>query len=235
MWPMARRSTEIKVGILILVCMGLLAGFVFILGNFSLSKGMHFYVDFQFVGNLAEGAPVKVSGIKVGKIKEIQFHAGKYDDKLKRRIFVRLKVWVEDRAAKAIRTDSNFYINTQGMLGEQYLEITPGNLDDKKSRQIRPGEIRVGEEGQEIRFTLVAGLIARRIVCRVRPGERLEAGDRVGVIRFGSRVDVFLPEGADPAVVRGQSVLAGETVIARLRAREAPARQAAHVITRTGS
>ena len=126
-------------------------------------------------------------------------------------------------------------------IGGEVLEVnhTPGDFraayrDDASERNERT-EIRVGEEGQEIRFTLVAGLIARRIVCRVRPGERLEAGDRVGVIRFGSRVDVFLPEGADPAVVRGQSVLAGETVIARLRAREAPARQAAHVITRTGS
>ena len=143
---MRSRSLQIKVGLLVLVALGVLGAFIFALGHFSTSKGQVFYVDFQFVGNLAEGAPVKVSGIKVGKIKQIQFHAGKYDDKLKRRIYVRLKVWVENRAVKAIRSDSNFYINTQGVLGEQYLEITPGNLDDKKSRQIAAGEIRVGED-----------------------------------------------------------------------------------------
>ena len=141
-----RRSLQIKVGLLVLVALGVLGAFIFALGHFSTKEGQTFYVDFKFVGNLAEGAPVKVSGIKVGKIKEIQFLAGKYDAKLKRRVFVRLKVWVEKRAVKAIRSDSEFYINTQGVLGEQYLEITPGNLDDKKSTQLPAGAIVVGED-----------------------------------------------------------------------------------------
>ena len=143
---MRSRSLQIKVGMLVLLALGVLGAFIFALGHFSTSKGQVFYVDFKFVGNLAEGAPVKVSGIKVGKIREIQFHAGKYDSKLKRRVFVRVKIWVEERALKTIRTDSNFYINTQGVLGEQYLEITPGNLDDKKQRRIAEGEIRRGED-----------------------------------------------------------------------------------------
>jgi phosphatidylserine decarboxylase len=58
--------------------------------------------------------------------------------------------------------------------------------------------------------------VARRIVCRVRPGQELATGERVGVIRFGSRVDVAFPPGAVPQVVRGQRVRAGTTVIARL-------------------
>lgn len=131
---------------LVLVALGVLGGFIFALGHFSTSKGQVFYVDFKFVGNLAEGAPVKVSGIKVGKVRDIQFHAGRYDPKLKRRVFVRVKIWVEKRALKAILTDSHFYINTQGVLGEQYLEITPGNLDDKKQRRITAGEVRRGED-----------------------------------------------------------------------------------------
>lgn len=143
---MRSRSLQIKVGILVLVALGVLGGFIFALGHFSVSKGQIFYVDFKFVGNLAQGAPVKVSGIKVGKIREIQFHAGKYEPKLKRRVFVRLKIWVENRALRTIRTDSHFYINTQGVLGEQYLEITPGNLDDKKQRRLTAGEIRQGED-----------------------------------------------------------------------------------------
>ncbi len=69
---------------------------------------------------------------------------------------------------------------------------------------------------RRLRFTLVAGLIAQRIVCKVTPGQRLEAGQRVGLIQFGSRVDVDLPADADVTVVQGQRVKAGETPIIRL-------------------
>jgi phosphatidylserine decarboxylase len=64
-------------------------------------------------------------------------------------------------------------------------------------------------------FTLVAGLVARRIVCKVSAGRRVAAGERVGLIRFGSRVDVDLPASARLAVRVGDRVVGGETVIAR--------------------
>lgn len=64
----------------------------------------------------------------------------------------------------------------------------------------------------------IAGLIARRIVCFVRQGEALGAGDRLGLIRFGSRVDVYMPSAARPLVTLGSRAIAGETVLAELRA-----------------
>ena len=70
-------------------------------------------------------------------------------------------------------------------------------------------------DGATVRFVLVAGLVARRIVCRVAAGRELRAGERVGIIRFGSRVDVDLPEGTKPTVGVGDKVVAGVTVIAR--------------------
>jgi phosphatidylserine decarboxylase len=60
----------------------------------------------------------------------------------------------------------------------------------------------------------VAGLVARRILCYVKPGDALTAGQRYGFIRFGSRVDVYLPADAVPKVVIGQKVSATETVLA---------------------
>lgn len=60
----------------------------------------------------------------------------------------------------------------------------------------------------------IAGLIARRIVCRAKPGDKLSRGERVGLIRFGSRVDLYLPKGYTPAVGKGAKVFAGESVIA---------------------
>ena len=70
------------------------------------------------------------------------------------------------------------------------------------------------EGGATIRFTLIAGLVARRIVTRVRPGQRLRAGERVGLIRFGSRVDIDLPDGLECSVRIGDRVVAGESLLA---------------------
>lgn len=71
-------------------------------------------------------------------------------------------------------------------------------------------------EGHEVAVVQIAGLIARRIVCDVRPGERVEIGQTYGLIRFGSRLDTYLPAGSEVLIENGQRALAGETVLARL-------------------
>jgi len=71
-----------------------------------------------------------------------------------------------------------------------------------------------GAEGLKIGFTQIAGLVARRIISFVREGDDVEAGQRIGLIRFGSRVDVYLPAGTSPRVLLGQRSIAGETVLA---------------------
>jgi len=71
-------------------------------------------------------------------------------------------------------------------------------------------------DGVAIGFTQIAGLVARRIVPFVKPGDILAAGQRVGLIRFGSRVDVYLPAGTEPRVLMGQKIVAGETVLAEI-------------------
>ncbi len=71
-------------------------------------------------------------------------------------------------------------------------------------------------DGVRIGFTQIAGLVARRIVAFAKVGDMVEAGDRIGLIRFGSRVDVFLPAGTASRVIKGQRCVAGETVIAEL-------------------
>ncbi len=70
--------------------------------------------------------------------------------------------------------------------------------------------------GQDIAVVQIAGLIARRILCEVVEGERLTAGQRFGIIRFGSRTDLYLPAGTLPLVAVGQRMIGGETVIAEL-------------------
>ncbi|MEZ5708465.1 MAG: phosphatidylserine decarboxylase [Blastomonas sp.] len=71
-------------------------------------------------------------------------------------------------------------------------------------------------DGLRIGFTQIAGLVARRIVPFVKEGDLVASGQRVGLIRFGSRVDVYLPAGTEPQIVKGQRIVAGETILAML-------------------
>jgi phosphatidylserine decarboxylase len=88
---------------------------------------------------------------------------------------------------------------------------------DKASEENERQHILVeGADGTRVGFTQIAGLVARRIVPFVKPGDIVAAGQRVGLIRYGSRVDVYLPAGTGHRVALGQRTVAGETVIARI-------------------
>jgi phosphatidylserine decarboxylase len=88
---------------------------------------------------------------------------------------------------------------------------------DKASDDNERNSFVIAAAGARIGVVQIAGLIARRIVCFVREGEMMAAGERLGMIRFGSRVDVYLPDGGKFLVAEGQMAIAGETVIADLR------------------
>jgi len=89
---------------------------------------------------------------------------------------------------------------------------------DKASENNERNSFVIATGQSRVAVVQIAGLIARRIVCFVRPGATVGTGERIGMIRFGSRVDVYLPEGVRPLVAEGQKAVAGETVIADLRA-----------------
>jgi phosphatidylserine decarboxylase len=98
------------------------------------------------------------------------------------------------------------------------------DLDKASEQNERNGFVIAIDSGDasesRIGVVQIAGLVARRIVPFVRSGEAVGAGQRIGMIRFGSRVDVYLPEGAQALVAEGQTAIAGETVIADLNAAE---------------
>jgi phosphatidylserine decarboxylase len=99
---------------------------------------------------------------------------------------------------------------------------TPGkffNADlDKASEDNERNSLVIACGGARIGVVQIAGLVARRIVPFVREGNVVSAGERIGMIRFGSRLDVYLPEGVTPLVAEGQTAIAGETVLAELGA-----------------
>jgi phosphatidylserine decarboxylase len=90
------------------------------------------------------------------------------------------------------------------------------SLDKASQHNERNGLSIEGSNGVRIGVVQIAGLVARRIVCFVQVGDLFNAGYRFGLIRFGSRLDIYLPTGIAPLVSVGQTAVAGETVLANL-------------------
>jgi phospholipid/cholesterol/gamma-HCH transport system substrate-binding protein len=127
---MSQRSIEVKVGVLILVALGLLCGFIVIMGGVSFEPTYTVYVDFENPGGLQAGAPVKIAGVKVGRVSEMQFRGGRFDADSKQPVApIRLLVKIEKQYQNAIHDNARFYVTSQGVLGEMFLAVEPGSHD----------------------------------------------------------------------------------------------------------
>ncbi len=118
----------------------------------------------------------------------------------------------------------NVHVNRMPISGKvESIRYIPGRFFnaslDKASEHNERNVLELTGKGNQ-RFTMVqiAGLIARRIVCFVEKGDKLKRGERYGLIKFGSRVDLYYPDGYEPAVFVGDKVFAGETILARKKA-----------------
>lgn len=89
------------------------------------------------------------------------------------------------------------------------------NVDEASTENERNSVIVQTENGSEIIFSQVAGLVARRIVSELKEGQEVQMGDRYGIIRFGSRADIYLPEGVEIKTLVGQTMIGGESIIAK--------------------
>ena len=116
----------------------------------------------------------------------------------------------------------NCHVNRAPMAGEviaityHHGKFVNASLDKASDHNERNSLTIEAADKTRIGVTQIAGLVARRIVCFTKVGNGLSVGERFGLIRFGSRLDVFLPEGIEPAVGLGQTAVAGETVLAHL-------------------
>src|SRR5262245_20278593 len=127
---MSQRSIEVKVGIQILVALALLGAFIVIMGGLSFEPSYTVYVEFENPGGLQSGAPVRVAGVKVGKVKEIQFRGGEIDAASGKPVApIRVVASIEKRYKKAIHDNSRWYVTAQGVLGELFLAVEPGSAD----------------------------------------------------------------------------------------------------------
>lgn len=120
---------EMKVGALIIASLVLLVAFVVVMGGLSLQPTFRVFVDFENPGGLQSGAPVRISGVRVGRITAIEFRGGKLDKQGRPAKPIRVIASIEAQYQKAIHEDAVFFITVQGMLGEMHLAIDPGSHD----------------------------------------------------------------------------------------------------------
>ena len=116
----------------------------------------------------------------------------------------------------------NVHVNRYPVAGTvRFVHYNPGRFlnaaTEKSSLENEQMSVGLEHNGSRILVRQIAGLIARRIVTYSREGEQVEQGERMGIIRFGSRVDVFMPPSAEVLVKVGETTVAGTTVVARLR------------------
>jgi len=150
-------------------------------------------------------APADGKVVFVGEVEETRYINGRA---LKVSIFmnvfnVHVNRMPEAGTIKEVRYNPGKYLNAS---------FDKASMDNEQNALIMNTE-----DGREICFVQIAGLVARRIVCWVKPGDTLKRGERFGLIMFGSRVDVYMPEGSDPKVAVGDKTVAGETVIGELK------------------
>ncbi|MBI3558525.1 MAG: MCE family protein [Deltaproteobacteria bacterium] len=132
-------SNEAKVGFLLFATLLLTGVFAWLLGASNpFKRTVTFYVNYNFAGGIEVGSPVRVAGIKVGKVEKISFFVADKDfpagDAKPTEVLtpLRLKVSVSTEAAEGVRKDSKFFINIAGIIGERYVEITPGSMSSPK-------------------------------------------------------------------------------------------------------
>lgn len=153
---MNERSIELKVGILVLLCVGLLVGFVLLLGDVTTGSRDTLLLDVPTSAELKPGAPVKVSGVPAGSVDDVRYMGGEMDASLGRRVYVRVTLLIDPRVRATLHDDAKFYITTQGMLGERYVEVEPGSPE---APVLAPGAVVLGMP--PVRLEVVAANLDR--------------------------------------------------------------------------
>lgn len=124
---MATKETaiEVKVGALVVFSLLLLGGFIYILGDFKLDEGVEIHVDFNDIAGLKPGAPVKLAGIQIGTVKNIAFEGGEVEQAHGDAAWARVTLEIDQDRFEAVRTGSEFFITSEGVLGEKFISIHP--------------------------------------------------------------------------------------------------------------
>jgi phospholipid/cholesterol/gamma-HCH transport system substrate-binding protein len=139
---------QTKVGLLFLLALGLVIVFAFALGTVSpFSGSKELQVAYNFAGGIEVGSPVRVMGIKVGKVRAIHFQPDFKMPESGEEVKLLITISVDKKAWSSVRTDSHFFINLAGVIGEKFLEISPGSIEKP---EFKDGQIVRGEDPPRI-------------------------------------------------------------------------------------
>jgi phospholipid/cholesterol/gamma-HCH transport system substrate-binding protein len=162
---MNQRAIEVRVGALILVAVALIGAFIVVMGGFNFQPTNTVYVTFQNPGGLVAGAPVRISGVKVGRVSEIEFIGGLDGKPGHSEALIRAVAKIEKRYAAAIHDDARWFVTAQGVLGEMFLAVDPGTRgrpllkDGAEVRGISPPQLDLLlSEGYELLHRAYRGL-----------------------------------------------------------------------------
>ncbi len=192
---MADDGVKIKVGALVLVSLALLVGFVALLGTFSVGERVPLIVELDDSGGLLSGAPVRIAGVRAGRVDAVQFLVDPTVAKTGP-AHVRLTALVDADKFAAVRADSEFYVTSQGVLGEKYLEIRPGGVD---AEPVAAGAVMRGRDPARIDliFSRAESILAQ-IEAALAGGGELQVGDLIAsVTRLSGRANAYLDKHQD--------------------------------------
>ena len=153
-----------------------------------------------------------------GVVQSVSDVSGPSEFNLGRKKFTRVSIFMSVFDCHVNRMPIAGTIESEEYIPGLFLNATLDKASEDNERQCLHIK---SDTGKEFAVVQIAGLVARRIRCDVQGGQHLETGERIGMIRFGSRVDVYLPRGVNALVSVGQKMVAGETVLADAKSREA--------------
>ena len=163
---MSQRSMEMKVGGLILASVLLLVAFVVVMGGLSLQPSYRVFVEFENPGGLQSGPPIRIAGVRVGRVTAIEFRGGEKGKDGKRALPIRVIADIDSAHKKAIHKDAIFFITAQGVLGEMHLAIDPGSENappmDEGSTYVGVSPPRIDQllgEGYELMHRTYLGMV----------------------------------------------------------------------------
>ena len=196
---MDERSLELRVGLVVLATIAVLVVFVLLIGDVHFAKQYKFYLEFKFSGAVAAGAPVKISGVKIGKVDGIEFIGNVSADKPQtgERLQTRLTLAIDETSKGALPQGTEFFVSTQGLLGEQYIEAVPG---DRYGAPIEPG-------------STIRGIDPARVdILVARMGSVLDAvagllGQNKGLLQDFAKAATGLTQNLDDMFVKKRATL----------------------------
>ncbi len=226
-----RLSLEARVGLLILSAAVLLGAFLFVLGGVSFEDSYPVFVDFDNPGSVQPGAAVRVAGVKVGTIEEVEYLGRRLDPETGRRPLVRFRLSIHDDVRDTIHTcaddargrcvgGATFYVTSQGVLGEQFIAVEPGDPDNPP---LAEGSISRGVDPPRLDLALALGYELLETVVHGIEDNREELGgliDDIVALIHNLRTLVVDNRGDVDQIVDNVRTLSDESVSTLRAARE---------------